>query len=432
MKRIAFVGMSGHSRYAYSGSIHQCDGMPRSSGSRLDNLLEAYDETDNKGNMIHGEAPARILKADRNGSCYISARALIDQFGWSCERTAEELSQRFDLVVFSMANAIRPNFDLGATWKIMDALRAEFIVLGLGIQNPLPYTTESLHRNVVEFLAVANRKAKVFGVRGLHTERWLKAVGFDRAKALGCPSMYVYPKNILGISSPDPTQVTSAITGGYINGRTRRSSAVIDLFKGFDVHYVMQDEIYYWKQQGLLDPDQDIYNDATGEVRRDLIDGLLENIHDERMPFSSYRWFQDPNAWRAFAAGFDFYLGDRLHGGIAALQAGVPGVLMALDARVTEVADFFGLPRIGLDEAETMTARDVVAEHLAPARIDAFKDTYSQRFREFEATLKAADIALAVQAVAREPSLSMLYPGRDPIRRRRRLVKQIRRLLRRL
>lgn len=428
MRKIAFFGIFGHSRYTYSEAMHRCDAMPRSSGTGLKNLLELYEVTDNKGNMIHGEAPARMLQSDREKSCYVSVHALVES-GWSAKRISEELNARFDLVVFSTANAIRPNLDPGCTAEVLDGLRTDFIVLGMGMQNPLPQATDSLHPNLIQLLEICNRKAKIFGVRGLETRDWLRSVGFTHATALGCPSMYVYPKNILGISAPDPARVTSAITGGYINGRVPRSSAIIQLFKGFNAHYVMQEEMASWKQQGFLDAVHDIYNDATGEICRDTVNRILKEIHDEDMPFSSYRWFQDPNAWRMFASRFDIYLGDRLHGGIAALQAGVPAIMLAEDRRVIEIADFFNIPRISIQDAESTPLIDIIADRLSATRIDAFKTTYLERFREFETTFKEAGIPLTVSADSIRQTMA---PQSDivPRGKKRATIRFIRRILR--
>ncbi|MHB1083820.1 MAG: polysaccharide pyruvyl transferase family protein [Thiobacillus sp.] len=372
-----------------------------------------------------------MLESDRAHSCYVSVQAL-EESGWSPQQISEELSKKFDLVVFSTANAIRPNLDPGCTAHVLDNLSIDFIVLGMGMQNPLPPDKELLHPNLIQLLDVCSRKAKIFGVRGMDTENWLKSVGFDRAKALGCPSLYVYPQNILNITSPDPSQVKSAITGGYINGRVPRSSAIISLFKGFDAHYVMQEEIASWRQQGLIGDATGIYNDATGELDRNYINQILEDIHDEKMPFSSYRWFQDPNAWRMFASRFDIYLGDRLHGGIASMQAGVPSILMTEDRRVTEIADFFGIPKISVREAESSSLQDVIADKLSPNSVDAFKQTYSERFRETEAVFRDSGISLTVGpgkghvAANRSSGPAYIPPTkRSP-------VKMIRRLLRKL
>jgi hypothetical protein len=428
MRKVAFFGISGNNRYTYSGAMPECDGMPRSAGTSLENLLERYEATDNKGNMIHGEAPVRMFESDRTGSCYVSVQAL-DELGWSPERISEELSARFDLVVFSTANAIRPNLDPGCTAQVLDGLSIDFIVLGMGLQNPLQQSTEMLHQRLVDLLEICNRKAKIFGVRGLETESWLKSVGFTQAQAIGCPSMYVYPNNILGLTPPDPALISSAITGGYISARVPRASAIIELFKGFDAHYVMQEEMANWKIRELIDTAPNIYNDATGEVHKELVNSLLEEIHDEKMPFSSYRWFQDPNSWRAFASRFDFYLGDRLHGGVAALQAGVPAVMMAVDKRVIELVDFYKMPTVSLHEVETIPLREIVAERLSAARLDNFKEAYLERFRNFEAILKAADISLTVSIHSRKqqtPNQLQFFPTS----KKRRAVRFIRRWLR--
>jgi hypothetical protein len=429
-RKIAFFGIFGSSRYTYSGSLSHIDAIPRSAGTDVDNVLERYEATDNKGNMIHGEAPTRMLDFDRSNSCYVSVHGLLES-GWDAQQISEELNKRFDLAVFSTANAIRPNLNPGATANVLDGLSIDFIVLGMGMQNPLPPNKDLLHPNLIQLLDVCNRKARVFGVRGLDTLNWLRSVGYDRANSLGCPSMYVYPRNILNISSPDPAHTTSAVTGGYINGRVPRSSAIIDLFKNFDAHYVMQEEIATWKQQGLITDACGIYNDATGELDRMLMNRILEDIHDESMPFKSYRWFQDPNTWRMFASQCDFYLGDRLHGGIASMQAGVPSILMTEDRRVTEIADFFGIPKITVSEAESMSLTEVISEKLSPASVEAFKQTYYERFCQFQNTFHEAGIPLTVSVSDKHTARAhTLTTGTRP--RKRSVVKMIRRALRKL
>lgn len=416
MRKIAFFGTFGHSRYVYSGAMHQVDGMPRSAGTNVGAAVELYERTGNKGNMIHGEAPTRILEADRSASCCVSVEALDNESRWSAERIADELSARFDLVVYSTANAVRPNVDPGCTAEVLARLRCPFVVLGMGMQQSLPATTDGLHPNLVSLLDVCNRKAAVFGVRGTETESWLRAVGFDKAKALGCPSLFVYPRNILGITAPDPARVRAAVTAGYIYGRVPRSTALVKLFDQFEAHYVMQEEVPILKANGLLPDDPDLYNDATGTLRKETIANVLEHVHRCRMPFASYRWFQDPNAWRAFVSRFDFYLGDRLHGGVVALQTGVPALLMAEDQRVSEIADFFAIPKVSSSETRGEVLREILAERLNAQSIAAMKEVYAHRFREFEATFKAIGAPLTVSlgtaatSDAERPFVQTVFP----------------------
>lgn len=409
--RVAYFGTYSHSRYVFDGNLPQVDGMPRGVGADFSAATELYARTDNKGNMIHGEAPARIIDCDRSRSCYVSVEALDNASHWPAERIADELSTRFDLVVYSTANAIRPNLNPGCTAQVLDGLRCKFIVLGMGMQNSLPPTTEGLHPNLVSLLEVCDRKAAIFGVRGLETERWLKEVGFGKAKALGCPSFFVYPKNVLGIQAPDPLRVRNAITGGYIHGKVPRATALLRLFEGFEAHYVMQEELPILKSDGLIGDDPDLYNDATGELRKESIDNALEHIHRRKIPFASYRWFLDPNAWRQFASHFDFYLGDRLHGGVAAMQSGVASLLLAEDQRVMEIADFFSLPRIATKDALNTKLPDILAERLNEASVSAMKDAYAQRLSNFVQVFRDADVPLAASVSSAATAAAQSHGG---------------------
>jgi hypothetical protein len=175
-----------------------------------------------------------------------------------------------------------------------------------------------------------------------------------------------------------------------------RSTALVKIFKDFEAHYVMQEEVPILKEQGLLPEDPDIYNEATGELRKETIANVLEHVHRCSMPFASYRWFQEPSAWRAFASRFDFYLGDRLHGGVVALQTGVPTLLMAEDQRVNEIADLFAIPKVSCQDIRSANIRELLSGRLDATSIRTMKDTYAQRFREFEAAFNAIDMPLTV------------------------------------
>lgn len=424
--RVAFFGIYGSSRYPFAGTLPFNDGMPRSSATDLNALLELYDRTDNKGNMMHGEAPTRFLDIDREHSCYVSVQALSES-GWSAERISETLSNQFDIVIFSTANALRPNLNPGCTAKVLEGLTKPFLLLGLGLQNPLPTSTSALHPNLIELLDVCNRKACLFGVRGFDTEGWLKSVGYGRAQALGCPSMFVYPQNILGIRAVDPARVRTGVTGGYLSARIPRATILINLFKGIEIqsHYVMQEEMANWRAEGIIQSAANIFNDATGEVNEAIVDQILGRIHDEKMPFKSYRWFQEPSAWRAFVSCCDFYLGDRLHGGVAALQAGTPAVLMANDRRVFELGEFFGMPMVSVADAEWMTVQEILADQLSRTKLESFKETYAARFRNFRTALRDCGLSVVtdIDTLDASKGIGLTFPQDTPKRRAARAVR---------
>ena len=57
---------------------------------------------------------------------------------------------------------------------------------------------------------------------------------------------------------------------------------------------------------------------------------------------------------------YDLYLGTRLHGAIAALNAGVPALLFCHDSRTLEAAEFCGIPNVRVPtDKRTMNSQDI-------------------------------------------------------------------------
>jgi hypothetical protein len=406
--------------------------VPVSAGSDLHALLEGYDSTDNKGNMLHGEAPSKIFSIDRAHSAYVSVSGLLDS-GWTIDRIADTFSKRFDLIVFSTANIIRAGIRHESTADLLDRLTCDFIVLGVGVQDGLAVDLRKLDPSLVQLLDICNRKARIFGVRGELTQRWLYAAGFRNSTVLGCPSLFVYPENILSVTPPTLSPGSRVLTGGYLAARTRRSSALVGLFRGVkQAHYVMQEEMEDLRRRGVFAHTTRIFNEATGEVDFGVMTRVFSVIHDERMPFRSYRWFQSPEAWRAFASGFDVCVSDRLHGAVAALQSGVPTLLIADDDRVREIADLFSIPSASVADIEGSQLGDLVASRLNRDAIEAFKARYRIAFDRFSNALMAVGIPLvaAPEHAPRDAASETVKFQPKPIRKR--ALSVARSLLRRL
>ena len=392
MKKIAFAFISGHSRYPYYGDLPFSDGITTTSGMGIDNILERYDYTGNKGNMIHGESLSRILRFNRDESCFIKLGQL-QKYGWSPSKIADVMNSKFDLVIFPMANALRPGFDIGKLLPdILEKLEIDFFVFGLGMQEPMKNSLEELHPNLLKFVKLSNEKAKIFAVRGMASERWLKNMGFENVMALGCPSLFVYPQNIMKIRTPAPDKIQSIVTAGYISANIPRSKALISIFNGINVHYIMQQEMFFIKS--FFKECEFLYNDATGEVDKELLDLVFERIHNRKMPFASYRWFQSPEAWRVFVSLADVYIGDRFHCGAASLQAGIPALILANDLRVRDMTDFFKIPSVSIEEAKKLNADKLIKRYLCDKKIDELKNVYRKRFFEFKRILNRQGIQL--------------------------------------
>ena len=56
--------------------------------------------------------------------------------------------------------------------------------------------------------------------------------------------------------------------------------------------------------------------------------------------------FLNPESWKAFLKKFNFALGPRVHGSIAAINAGLPAVCTNTDSRAAEMCAFLKIPRL--------------------------------------------------------------------------------------
>lgn len=402
LPRVLFTRLPTDTRYPCEAQLPFSDSMPRPARTSLRNLETNVSLTENTGNMLIGESLGRILEIDRSQSCHLNLTRLL-ALGWNAERIRAEIRKHFDLVVFLMANAIRKDFDLGNLAEAVGAIDTDFMVFGIGMQDSLPPTLSTLPEGSQRLLRLFDQKAVIFGVRGRETENWLHSVGFSRAKALGCPSLYVYPQNMLTVAPPSGGNTAPVITSGHLTNPSPRSQTLISLFRDTKSHYIMQDELLTIAR--ACKGDESLYNDATGRVRTELCKPVLERILGSKIPFDNFWYFQNLDAWRVFCAQADFYLGDRFHGGIVAMQAGIPAIFIWNDQRARELTDFFALPNISVADIGDAKAHDLVDHLLTQQAFMEFRDTYKQRLDLFARTLGEHGLRLDISAQYSTPKI---------------------------
>jgi hypothetical protein len=394
--RVLFARMPGDTRYRYHAGLPYVSGLPRSTDASDKALKENYVLTMNKGNMFIGDAAPRLFDVDRRRSCfgtieYMQA-ALRDSF-------AATLRDSFDLVVFAMANMIRPGQNHEALVELVERLETKFIVLGAGMQGELPHDLGALSPSTRRLLEVFNERAAVFGVRGEITKAWLDAVGLDRAMALGCPSLYVYPRNVLSTRPVADSAEAVYATAGYLEKKSPRAAALVEFFRGSRAEYIFQEEIFH-KASGFTIPPL-FYNDATGECDAALAREMLEPVHGVPLPFRRYWYFQDPEAWRQLYSHCTAYIGDRFHGGVGAMQAGTTALVVYKDLRVRELTRFFAIPHVHVDEIARTPRAEVIARHLSAEAMAAFHETYARRVRDFIGVMRRNGIKLSYSDAVR-------------------------------
>lgn|GEM_PF-2510981 len=388
--RVLFARMPGDTRHRYHGALPHVAALPRSAEASDRALKENYGLTMNKGNMFIGDAMPRLLAVDRRRSCFGTLEYMHLQFG---RELGAVLRANFDLLVLSMANMIRPNQSHEAVVEALEQTDLPFVALGAGMQVAMPEQRDALSPSTRRLLEIFNERAVIFGVRGETTCGWLHAVGLDRAVPLGCPSLYVYPANVLATRAVADTAEAHYATAGYLEKPSRRAAALGAFFQGSRADYVFQEEIFH-KSSSVVLPDG-FYNDATGECDAATAGRLLAAIHGAAPPFARYWYFQDVEGWRQLYAHRTAYVGDRFHAGVGALQAGTAALIAHRDLRVRELAAFFGIPHVAVEELGSTPRAEVIGKHLSGEAMARFHARYAGRVLDFLALARRAGLKLA-------------------------------------
>lgn len=363
--------------------------------------------THNVGNTVHVEAPPRMLSYNTSGSASTFLAEMYRSHGKDPVATASEISKRFDYVLVSEANVFRlhgRNKDESETRTmrlrinadILDNLTIPFSVIGAGIQSIPGDDLDDFDSNIAYFLQVVDRKAEMLGVRGRATRDWLARAGISRnVKALGCPSLFLYPDNILGISYRALNSESSVLTAGYmspkhIKNQFNRVNVTIDIAKSFKTDFVMQDDYYEISREQTLNH----YNEAIGVVDRDFVLSKLQEAGLDASSINRFLHFRNSYSWRICCSGYDAYIGDRLHGGIVAMQAMRPAVIFHADFRVRELADLFGFPSAPISDVIRDGVNVVLEREYTEQRISDFKDNYSDLLKNFQREMANAGLTL--------------------------------------
>lgn len=328
----------------------------------------------NSGNLIFSDATHKILETPHTEVVSNGIRTDISAAG--------RINEEYDAFVIPLANAFRPSFEpqLKRLTRLIGKLRIPVVVVGVGAQAGLGYNAarlKGIEPAVREFVsAVLDRSASI-GVRGEFTEKYLKDLGFRDVEVIGCPSLFLYGKE-LTVTKREPALGAGsriAVNGSHSAVKSQGLDRVIGRAHARYPH--------------LRFIGQNI-SDARQLHWRDLSDpnGLVTAMptHPEHPMYreDKVRVYMDPVTWIDDLRAFDFSFGSRIHGNIAALLAGTPATVLCGDSRTLELCRYFDIPHRRIDK---------LPEDLDPATLyeeadfGALMSGHQERFERFTAFL---------------------------------------------
>ncbi|MET8407138.1 polysaccharide pyruvyl transferase family protein [Streptomyces sp. NPDC005195] len=324
----------------------------------------------NSGNLIFSDAAHKILE--------IPGTEVVSNGIRTNVAAAGRINEEYDAFVVPLANAFRPSFEpqLRRLTQLISKLRIPVVVPGIGAQAGLDYDPARLkpmEPAVREFVAAVLDRSASIGVRGEFTERYLKDMGFRDVEVIGCPSMFMYGKD-LDVRKSAPALGPESRIAVNASHSAVKSQGLDRVIRGTHTRY----PYLRFVGQNLSDARQLHWRDLSDP--NGSVTAMPTHPDHPMYREGKVRVYIDPVTWIDDLRDFDFSFGSRIHGNIAALLAGTPATVLCGDSRTLELCRYFDIPHRRINALP----RDLdPAELYAEADFGALTGGHQERFERF-------------------------------------------------
>ncbi|WP_349371493.1 polysaccharide pyruvyl transferase family protein [Salinarimonas sp.] len=315
--------------------------------------------------------------------------------------------------VFPAANHLRLGSDWTLLVKFLRTIRVPLVVLGLGAQAALGADADRVaaaleaDENIAEFVAVVREKAALVSVRGEFSAQVCRRLGLERVIATGCPSLMLNASPRVGATAAralaDPATLAQgpfAVTAA----NPRELSGITERIERRLFAWLAERDGLYVQQSGptpLMSTSGSDGLAADPDELRAAHRALAPDMRPDLFGYAfgrSTRLYFDARTWIGDLERCKFALGARLHGNMAALAAGVPGIVVPVDSRTDELADCMCLARLAADD---LLEAGSLEDALQRVRFDGAAYDASRR-------AKAAELVAAFESIGLAPSQHLL------------------------
>lgn len=256
---------------------------------------------------------------------------------------------------------------------IIEAIDAPVVSFGLGVQAKHGAEGIALGPESVRLAKVLASKAPVLGVRDELTAKVLSDLSIKNIAITGCPSNFINPdKDLAGEVSRKASKIlgsdkdwkelrmcVSEVSGGHAHSGGVLAR-ILDILENSPSFYVAQSPLllpFILGEQDDLPPFYERMAARDGNYKKVLKGSALH--------------FSSVEAWLDFCRTCQLSFGMRIHGTMVPLQAGVPSILIAHDARTAGLAEQMKVPQI--TPQEFLSLKDGFAEEMLGRVVNAME-----------------------------------------------------------
>lgn len=292
----------------------------------------------NFGNKLWFQGLISEISVDGNSIDYYNSEMKIDA-----------INEEYDCVIYPMANIFSLEYasGLSAITSFIKQLKIPVYIISCGLQcksfDDIDAVIQVIGNDSKQFIKAVYDSGGEFALRGYYTAEFFSRLGFNDAKVVGCPSLFQSGKD-LSVSN-DKVDIKDFKLG--VNGSIEIARTLADKYRAvfYDqealFNYMYNRDFYKDKKPNLINNLKWIKSSGIGIELADWIVNsrirLLADMWDWQHSFQS--------------AKISFSYGTRIHGNIMAVLSGVPALIVNVDARVKEMAEFYEIPNIEYTKA---------------------------------------------------------------------------------
>lgn len=312
----------------------------------------------------------------------------------------------FDAVVLGAANWLSTYHDNGNERRaqILRALDKPMICIGLGIQSSIR-TSKKLEfpQGAMDLLLTLRDLQATVLVRDEFTFDQCIHHGLTKLAVIGCPSSFIdispsQKETLLAKSKNSVLLERVTLNHGY----TRRDICSHDstLLKSVcetNGQYIVQDNLNGEINAAVKAAHSSLFRHGRSlRIPRVLMSTKSQVKQNLSTAGRNLRVYFDALQWIDSLRSSSVVLGTRIHGCIAALQAGTPSAITTIDSRTDGLAETLGVPRVKISALSPLSRKvrpmDIVQEagmEFTPylRRRRELLSTYKQSLKDFGLTL---------------------------------------------
>ena len=264
-------------------------------------------------------------------------------------KSFDEINSSYRAIVLPQANVFSVSKEaiahlIGFT-EVLKKIKIPVYVTGVGAQaedyGSIYELFYSIKQVAVEFCNAVYRTGGEFSLRGYFTKELFDLFGFKSAVVTGCPSIFQVGRNF----QVNKKKITQDDLRPTINGYANflKNDVIFSAFEKYGAIYLDQSEFIR-----ILYDDSYFTNEHLDKknikvlINKYSINGLKLLSEDK------IKLFYDIPVWKDYLIkqGFNFSLGQRIHGNIISIISGIPAMVVAHDSRTKELAEYFEIPNI--------------------------------------------------------------------------------------